>query len=160
MDAIMFKVTTAPKSATKVPADTSVFVPVLPEAVPMFAQVLKPAFLEDATTGLRRKSCFKVPDVVVAPQQATGGSQRVQISQVSDLHSSVILFRISGEPSNWICRKIWSFVPTEGGGGLPIPNFDSIFPRVFLLQNGRGSPVPTNKITKNHIQKSSVTPKV
>jgi len=54
-------VTTAPKSATKVPADTSVFVPVLPEAVPMFAQV---------------------PDVVVAPQQATGGSQRVQISQV------------------------------------------------------------------------------
>ena len=54
----MFKVTTAPKSATKVPADTSVFVPVLPEAVPMFAQVLKPAFLEDATTGLRRKSSF------------------------------------------------------------------------------------------------------
>ena len=87
MDAIMFKVTTAPKSATKVPADTSVFVPVLPEAVPMFAQVLKPAFLEDATTGLRRKSCFKVPDVVVAPQQATGGSQRVQISQVSNLRS-------------------------------------------------------------------------
>ena len=53
----------------------------------MFAQVLKPAFLEDATTGLRRKSCFKVPDVVVAPQQATGGSQRVQISQVSNLQS-------------------------------------------------------------------------
>ena len=95
MDAIMFKVTTAPKSATKVPADTSVFVPVLPEAVPMFAQVLKPAFLEDATTGLRRKSCFKVPDVVVAPQQATGGSQRVQISQVSDLHSSVIMRSLS-----------------------------------------------------------------
>ena len=38
------------------------------------------------------------------------------------------------------------------GGGLPIPNFDSIFPRVFLLQYGRGSPVPTNKITKNHIK--------
>merc|ERR1719381_284161 len=54
-------VTTAPKSATKVPADTSVFVPVLPEAVPMFAQV---------------------PDVVVAPQQVTGGIQKVQISQV------------------------------------------------------------------------------
>ena len=34
-----FQVTTAPKSATKVPADTSVFMPVLPEAVPMFAQV-------------------------------------------------------------------------------------------------------------------------
>jgi len=54
-------VTTAPKSATKVPADTSVFVPILPEAVPMFAQV---------------------PDVVVAPQQVTGGIQKVQISQV------------------------------------------------------------------------------
>jgi len=54
-------VTTAPKSATKVPADTSVFMPVLPEAVPMFAQV---------------------PDVVVAPRQVTGGSQKVQISQV------------------------------------------------------------------------------
>ena len=34
-----FQVTTAPKSSTKVPADTSVFVPVLPETVPMFAQV-------------------------------------------------------------------------------------------------------------------------
>jgi len=54
-------VTTAPKSATKVPADTSVFMPVLPEAVPMFAQV---------------------PDVVVAPQLVTGGIQKVQISQV------------------------------------------------------------------------------
>ena len=38
------------------------------------------------------------------------------------------------------------------GGGLPIPNFDSIFPRFFLLQYGGGSPVPTNKITKNHIK--------
>ena len=56
-----------------------------------------------------------------------------------------------GEPSNRIIGKIWSFVPTEGGGP-PIPNFDSIFPRVFLLQYGRGSPVPTNKITKNHIK--------
>ena len=37
-------------------------------------------------------------------------------------------------------------------GGLPIPNFDSIFPRVFLLQYGGGSQVPTNKITKNHIK--------
>jgi len=54
-------VTTAPKSSTKVPADTSVFVPVLPETVPMFAQV---------------------PDVVVAPRQETDGSQKVQISQV------------------------------------------------------------------------------
>ena len=35
------------------------------------------------------------------------------------------------------------------GGGLPIPNFDPIFPSVFLLQYGGGSPVPTNKITKN-----------
>ena len=26
------------------------------------------------------------------------------------------------------------FCPNWGGGGLPIPNFDSIFPRVFLLQ--------------------------
>ena len=37
---VNIQVTTAPKSATKVPADTSVFVPVLPEAVPMFAQVM------------------------------------------------------------------------------------------------------------------------
>ena len=54
-----------------------------------------------------------------------------------------------GEPSNEICRKIWSFVPTEGGGGLPIPNFDSIFPRGFLLQYGKGSPVPTQKFPKH-----------
>ena len=38
------------------------------------------------------------------------------------------------------------------GGGLPIPNFYSVFPRVFLLQYGGGSPVPPNKITKNHIK--------
>ena len=32
-----------------------------------------------------------------------------------------------GEPSNLISGKIWDFGPTEGGG-LPIPNFHTIFP--------------------------------
>ena len=73
--------TTAPKSATKVPADTSVFVPVLPEAVPMFAQVSFKKHAKQEKLNLN----LKVPDVVVAPQQVTGGIQKVQISQVGSL---------------------------------------------------------------------------
>ena len=38
-----------------------------------------------------------------------------------------------GEPSNLIFGKIWDFGPTEGGGGLPIPNFYPIFPEQTLL---------------------------
>lgn len=51
------QVSTAPQTATSLPADTAVFMPVLPEAVPMFAQV---------------------PDVVVAP----GSTDIVKISQI------------------------------------------------------------------------------
>ena len=38
-----------------------------------------------------------------------------------------------GEPSNRIFGKIWEFGPTEGGGGLRIPNFYPIFPEQTLL---------------------------
>ena len=38
-----------------------------------------------------------------------------------------------GEPSNLIFGKIWDFGPTEGGRGLPIPNFYPIFPEQYLL---------------------------
>ena len=38
-----------------------------------------------------------------------------------------------GKPSNLIFRKIWDFVPTEGGWGLPTPNFYPIFPEQTLL---------------------------
>ena len=58
--------TTAPKSATKVPADTSVFVPVLPEAVPMFAQVsfkaCKAGEIELEPEGARRGGCTSAGD--------------------------------------------------------------------------------------------------
>ena len=91
--------TTAPKSATKVPADTSVFVPVLPEAVPMFAQV---KIIQRIRLG-EHLSVVKVPDVVVAPQQVTGGIQKVQISQVRILKHLNFFFLV------FLC-KIWNQV--------------------------------------------------
>ena len=78
-----FQVTTAPKSSTKVPADTSVFVPVLPETVPMFAQV----WIRKYSSEVELFFFLQVPDVVVAPRQETDGSQKVQISQVNIFQS-------------------------------------------------------------------------
>ena len=46
-------------------------------------------------------------------------------------------FVILGEPSNLIFRKIWDFVPTEGGGSAN-PNFLSNFSRTnFTMVNGQ-----------------------
>ena len=57
-----------------------------------------------------------------------------------------------GSPQIESLEKFGLLSQLRGGEGLPIPNFDPIFPRVFLLQYGGGSPVPTNKITKNQIK--------
>ena len=95
-----FQVTTAPKSSTKVPADTSVFVPVLPETVPMFAQV----WILKYSSEVELFFSLQVPDVVVAPRQETDGSQKVQISQVNIFQSWSFSFQglLSSTSCLWV----------------------------------------------------------
>ena len=40
-----------------------------------------------------------------------------------------------GEPSKLVSGKTWDFVPTRGGGGLPIPSCYHFFPKLNLPWN-------------------------
>ena len=93
----------------------------------------------------------------------------------TSLFKTVCIFQIAN--SLWLIPKVrrlrkafksdfWKnlgFYPNGGGGGLPVPSFDPIFPRVLLLQYGGGSLVPTKNHIKNHQKsrkKSPITKKM
>ena len=81
---------------------------------------------------------------------------RQNVSGIFVLTSGSTCFACKGSLQIGKTEKFGILSQLGGGGGLPIPNFDPIFPRVFLLQYGRGSPVPTNKITKKSMLGSSL----